>query len=121
MGTRVKRSVPRRSGVFEPFQPPISTCAPITSTSLPTILRRLATLTFYPRTCSRSLLPFPIRAQISGYLYGISPPDNPQVKEIRCIVMPPQWGTHQSIHLPNQLPQHEYLKDLEPLGWMHTQ
>jgi pre-mRNA-processing factor 8 len=62
-----------------------------------------------------------LRAQIAGYLYGISPPDNPQVKEIRCIVMPPQWGTHQSIHLPVQLPQHEYLKDLEPLGWMHTQ
>ena len=33
--------------------------------------------------------------QIAGYLYGVSPPDNPQVKEIRCIVMVPQWGTHQ--------------------------
>ena len=43
------------------------------------------------------------------------------MKEIRCIVMPPQRGTHQSIHLPVQLPQHEYLKDLEPLGWMRTQ
>ena len=62
-----------------------------------------------------------LRAQIAGYLYGISPPDNPQVKEIRCIVMPPQWGTHQSVHLPANLPQHEYLKDLEPLGWVHTQ
>ena len=51
-----------------------------------------------------------LRAQISGYLYGVSPPDNPQVKEIRCIVMPPQWGTHQTVHLPNALPQHEYLK-----------
>ena len=29
------------------------------------------------------------------YLYGVSPPNNPQVKEIRCIVMVPQWGTHQ--------------------------
>ena len=48
--------------------------------------------------------------QISGYLYGVSPPDNPQVKEIRCIVMPPQWGTHQTVHLPNILPEHEYLK-----------
>ncbi|KAG5678154.1 hypothetical protein PVAND_007849 [Polypedilum vanderplanki] len=38
-----------------------------------------------------------LRAQIAGYLYGVSPPDNPQVKEIRCIVMPPQWGTHQVI------------------------
>jgi len=32
------------------------------------------------------------------------------VKEIRCIVMVPQWGTHQTVHLPGQLPQHEYLK-----------
>jgi len=31
-----------------------------------------------------------LRTQIMGYMYGVSPPDNPQVKEIRCIVMPPQ-------------------------------
>ena len=43
-------------------------------------------------------------------MYGVSPPDNPQVKEIRCVVMVPQWGTHQTIHLPSLLPQHEYLK-----------
>ncbi len=24
--------------------------------------------------------------------------------------MVPQWGTHQTVHLPNQLPAHEYLK-----------
>lgn len=59
--------------------------------------------------------------QIAGYLYGVSPPDNPQVKEIRCIVMPPQWGTHQTVHLPNMLPNHQYLKEMEPLGWIHTQ
>lgn len=62
-----------------------------------------------------------LRAQIAGYLYGVSPPDNPQVKEIRCIVLPPQWGTHQTVHLPNILPNHEYLKEMEPLGWIHTQ
>uniref|UniRef100_H2Z6W6 MPN domain-containing protein n=1 Tax=Ciona savignyi TaxID=51511 RepID=H2Z6W6_CIOSA len=62
-----------------------------------------------------------LRAQIAGYLYGVSPADNPQVKEIRCVVMVPQWGTHQVVHLPNQLPNHEYLKELEPLGWIHTQ
>ncbi|EXB67278.1 Pre-mRNA-processing-splicing factor 8 [Morus notabilis] len=62
-----------------------------------------------------------LRTQIAGYLYGISPPDNPQVKEIRCIAMPPQWGTHQQVHLPSQLPEHDFLNDLEPLGWMHTQ
>ncbi|KAI6190215.1 MPN domain-containing protein [Aphelenchoides bicaudatus] len=62
-----------------------------------------------------------LRTQIAGYLYGVSPPDNPQVKEIRCIVLPPQWGNHQSVNLPNQLPSHEFIKDLEPLGWIHTQ
>ncbi len=62
-----------------------------------------------------------LRTQIAGFMYGISPPDNPGVKEVRCIVMVPQWGTHQIVHLPNQLPMHEYLEDLEPLGLLHTQ
>ncbi|GMY34072.1 pre-mRNA-processing-splicing factor 8A [Fagus crenata] len=62
-----------------------------------------------------------LRTQIAGYLYGVSPPDNPQVKEIRCIAMPPQWGTHQQVNLPAALPEHDFLTDLEPLGWMHTQ
>eukprot|EP00887_Chlorella_sp_A99_P006813 scaffold2.g6813.t1 len=44
-----------------------------------------------------------------------------QVKEIRCVVMPPQWGNHQIVNLPSTLPDHEYLRDLEPLGWIHTQ
>ena len=43
------------------------------------------------------------------------------MKEIRNIVMVPQWGTHQTVHLPNAMPQHEYLKEMEPLGWIHTQ
>ena len=51
-----------------------------------------------------------ISFQIAGYLYGVSPPDNPQVKEIRCISLVPQWGTHQTVHLPNQLPSHDLLK-----------
>ncbi|KAI6177903.1 putative pre-mRNA splicing factor prp8 [Aphelenchoides fujianensis] len=62
-----------------------------------------------------------LRTQIAGYLYGVSPPDNPNVKEIRCIVLPPQWGTHQLVNVPNQLRNHEFIKDLEPLGWIHTQ
>jgi pre-mRNA-processing factor 8 len=64
-----------------------------------------------------------LRTQICGFLYGISPPDNPQVKEIRCIAMVPQRGTHQSVTLPQHLPDPDSpeLKDLEPLGWVHTQ
>lgn len=55
------------------------------------------------------------------YLYGLSPPDNPAVKEIRAVVLPPQVGNHQQVILPAGLPEHEYLADLEPLGWIHTQ
>lgn len=62
-----------------------------------------------------------LRTQVAGFMYGVSPPDNPMVKEVRCIVLPPQWGTHQQVNLPTQLPEHDYLKDLEPLGWIHTQ
>jgi pre-mRNA-processing factor 8 len=62
-----------------------------------------------------------LRTQIAGYLYGVSPPDNPQVKEIRCIVMVPQVGNHQGCTLPRRLPEHDLLDDLEPLGWLHTQ
>ena len=62
-----------------------------------------------------------LRTQITGYMYGITPPDNDQVREIRCIVLVPQVGNHQQVTLPKQLPEHEMLKDMEPLGWVHTQ
>ena len=61
-----------------------------------------------------------LRVQIAGYLYGSSPPDNAQVKEIKTIVMIPQVGNTRDIQLAHQLPQHEYLKSLEPLGIIHT-
>ncbi|KAJ2850731.1 pre-mRNA-splicing factor 8, partial [Coemansia erecta] len=60
------------------------------------------------------------RTQVAGYLYGVSPKSNDQVKEIRSIVMVPQWATHLQVHLPDKMPSHEYLRDLEPLGWIHT-
>jgi len=46
-----------------------------------------------------------LRTQISGYVYGVSPPDHPNVKEIRAIIVPPQWGTHQTVTLPNVIPE----------------
>ncbi|KAK4447062.1 pre-mRNA processing splicing factor 8 [Podospora aff. communis PSN243] len=61
-----------------------------------------------------------LRVQVAGYLYGASPADNDQVKEIRCIVMVPQIGGLRNVQLPQQLPQNELLKDLEPLGIIHT-
>merc|ERR1711957_1131723 len=62
-----------------------------------------------------------LRTQISGYLYGVTPHDNDQVREIRCIVMVPQVGNHQSVTMPKKLPDHKMLEKMEPLGWIHTQ
>ena len=61
-----------------------------------------------------------LRVQVAGYLYGASPPDNDQVKEIRTIVMVPQVGSTRDVQLPHTLPEHEYLSKLEPLGIIHT-
>ena len=61
-----------------------------------------------------------LRVQVAGYLYGSSPPDNDQIKEIRTIVMVPQVGNTRDIQLPHQLPQHPNLSTLEPLGIIHT-
>ncbi|CAO1613068.1 unnamed protein product [Sympodiomycopsis kandeliae] len=63
-----------------------------------------------------------LRTTVAGYLYGISPPDAPSVKEIKVIVWVPQRGSNNTVELPNDLPQHDFmLKDLEPLGWIKTQ
>jgi len=64
-----------------------------------------------------------LRTQIGGFIYGVSPPDNAQVKEIRAIVMPPQYGSHTTVNIPlNSVPHTDnaYLQDMEPLGWIHT-
>ncbi|KAJ5389924.1 uncharacterized protein N7496_000992 [Penicillium cataractarum] len=61
-----------------------------------------------------------LRVQVTGYIYGSSPPDNDQVKEVRTIVMVPQVGNTRDVQLPHELPQHDYLNGLEPLGVIHT-
>lgn len=61
-----------------------------------------------------------LRVQVAGYLYGSSPPDNDQVKEIRTIVMVPQVGNTRDVQLPHHLPNHPQLAKMEPLGIIHT-
>ncbi|KAI5256332.1 pre-mRNA-processing-splicing factor 8 [Aureobasidium subglaciale] len=61
-----------------------------------------------------------LRVQVAGYLYGTSPPDNKQIKEVKAIVMVPQVGNTRDIQLPRNLPENDYLNSLEPLGWIHT-
>ena len=62
-----------------------------------------------------------LRIQVAAFLFGVSPPDAPFIKEVRALVMVPQIGTYQGVTLPDLFPAHPYLKDLEPLGWLHTQ
>lgn len=63
-----------------------------------------------------------LRTQVAAYIYGSSPADNRQVKEIKALVWVPQRGNNNSVELPHKLPEHEFLlKDLEPLGWIKTQ
>ncbi|SBT31059.1 pre-mRNA-processing-splicing factor 8, putative (PRPF8) [Plasmodium ovale wallikeri] len=62
-----------------------------------------------------------LKIQVGGFLYGSSPSDNSYVKEIKCILIPPQIGNYQSVTLSTYLPSSKYLKNLEILGWIHTQ
>lgn len=64
-----------------------------------------------------------LRTQIAGYLYGVSTKVDrgKTIQDIRCIVMPPQHGTNEIVHLPNQVPNHRLLDGLELFGWIHTQ
>lgn len=62
-----------------------------------------------------------LRVQVAGYLYGSSPKDNDQIKEIRTIVMVPQVGNNRDVQLPQHLPKPTpQLAKLEPLGIIHT-
>ena len=62
-----------------------------------------------------------LRIQVCGFMYGVTPADNNIVKEVRCIVLVPQLGTHQEYTIPKQFPEDDNLADLEPLGIIHTQ
>jgi pre-mRNA-processing factor 8 len=61
-----------------------------------------------------------LRIQVAAYLYGRSPLDNDTIKEIHGLVVVPQVGGTREVQLPQQLPHHEMLEGLEPLGLIHT-
>lgn len=64
------------------------------------------------------------KIQVGALLYGVSPSDNPSIKEIKAICLTPQLGNTHSVEMPSHLydqSKNEYLKDLELLGWAHTQ
>jgi pre-mRNA-processing factor 8 len=61
-----------------------------------------------------------LESEIGGLLYGVTPPDQAYVREVRAIVLPPQLGTHQEVTFARQLPEHPILSTMQPLGWIHT-
>lgn len=65
-----------------------------------------------------------VRTQIGGFIYGSSPDDNSEIKEIKAIALVPQLGNSHSIQFPSKLPSHkdcDVLQNLELLGWVHSQ
>jgi pre-mRNA-processing factor 8 len=64
-----------------------------------------------------------LRISVAGLLYGSALPDELGVKEVRCIMLPPQQGTTESVALSTKLPSHAALVDhgLELVGWIRTQ
>ncbi|CAK8993265.1 Pre-mRNA-processing-splicing factor 8 (Splicing factor Prp8) [Durusdinium trenchii] len=65
-----------------------------------------------------------LRTQTAAYIFGVSPADAAQVKEIRAFALVPQVATHKSVRLPAQIPdadQDPSLEGLELLGIIHTQ
>ncbi|KAG1748688.1 hypothetical protein EDB19DRAFT_2036719 [Suillus lakei] len=69
-----------------------------------------------PPTMMLRMMQLHLRIQVAAFLYGVSPPDNKQVKEIKAVVWVPQRGSNNSVELLNKLPKDDSLKDLEPLG-----
>lgn len=70
-----------------------------------------------------------LRTQIGGLIYGNSPKNDNNnidetIKEIKCIIMPPQIGNYNNVKTPINIPNHKnniYLNNYQPLGWIHTQ
>jgi len=66
------------------------------------------------------------RSQIGGYLYGTKVDMEGQdrdkkITELKCIVMPPQKGSHDSYTFAKSYPDSKTTEGLIPLGIIHTQ
>ncbi len=59
-----------------------------------------------------------LKIQIFAYIYGVTIEGT--IREIRSIVLVPQVGAREGITLPHQMPESQFLKGLEPFGWIHT-
>jgi pre-mRNA-processing factor 8 len=62
-----------------------------------------------------------LRTRVAGLMYGASPPDAPQVVEVRAVVLVPQRGSHADCELAARRPAHPALDGLELIGVLRTQ
>ena len=61
-----------------------------------------------------------LRTQATTFAYGVSPPGNGQVEEIKVVTRIRQRGNSDSVATA-ELSKEDYLEDLELLGWIKTQ
>ena len=63
------------------------------------------------------------RVCIGGLLFGVPLAEDPTVKEVRAILMPPQSGKSAAVSIPTSVPQHDALQSggFMALGWIRTQ
>jgi pre-mRNA-processing factor 8 len=53
-----------------------------------------------------------LKTQVGAFLYGRSPKDSPDVKEIQAMVLVPQVGSREEVTFPQTLPQSDFLEGL---------
>ena len=61
-----------------------------------------------------------LKTKVGVFMYGSTPESAPQVREVKCLIIPPQRGSNIDVEFPNKLPEHSSLKNLEFLGILKT-
>jgi pre-mRNA-processing factor 8 len=56
--------------------------------------------------------------QVCGILFGKD--EGEAAIEVHAILVPPQSGSYERVDFAVQLPDHTSLRDLRPIGWIHT-
>ena len=60
-----------------------------------------------------------VRTHIAALAFGTLASDG--TRQVKCLLIPPQCGTHECALLPTVVPDHDLLRSLVPLGIVHTQ
>lgn len=86
-----------------------------------TIKENSFTYIFPKNILKKFIISADLKIQIGGLLYGKTSEENEFIKEIHCIVIPPQTGNPNFVSFPNYFPIDENLHELHPIGWIYTQ